>query len=249
MNHTIIARKLIHALQKYWVIAPSTLDFDLVKAFRDIEDRLVPQLPLSLMQRAIYYHLLRLTHMEGTRHVHISLMRLGQNTHISDAGARIALHGLASKGVIRIGKVNTKGHHLEIKLPWEVRHITRRASRRAAKVESIDFFHKRDRRVAIYQRENYRCFYCLRLLTKHTQMLDHVIPQVKVMRMGRKGPLPHSYRNLVACCDTCNFGKKEQGAADFLRRLYRDGQLSKDDLRARFAALRDLTKGRLKPAV
>jgi 5-methylcytosine-specific restriction endonuclease McrA len=74
-----------------------------------------------------------------------------------------------------------------------------------------------------------------------SQSLDHVVPQA---RSGR-----NSYRNLVSSSIECNTQKGETAAADFLRRLYREGHLNASELAARLRALEALTSGKLRPSL
>jgi hypothetical protein len=47
----------------------------------------------------------------------------------------------------------------------------------------------------------------------------------------------------------CNGQKRAQAAPDFLRRLYREGRLSQEDLSGRLRALEELAAGKLRPQV
>jgi hypothetical protein len=47
----------------------------------------------------------------------------------------------------------------------------------------------------------------------------------------------------------CNSQKGEKPADDFLRRLYREGQLNAAELAARLRALDDLASGKLRPSL
>jgi len=57
-------------------------------------------------------------------------------------------------------------------------------------------FYKLDRE-RILQKQNYRCYYCKRLLTKKTATMDHVIP-----RSHTSGY--HTSSNCVVACFECN---------------------------------------------
>jgi hypothetical protein len=85
------------------------------------------------------------------------------------------------------------------------------------------------------------CFYCLRRTPSRAHCLDHVVPLVE----GGS----NSYRNLVSCCMDCNSDKRGHTAADFLRRLYREGRLSAKDLTARLLAVQAVAAGKLRPQV
>jgi hypothetical protein len=47
----------------------------------------------------------------------------------------------------------------------------------------------------------------------------------------------------------CNSRKRDVSAPDFLRRLFREGQLSRQELSGRLAALHALAAGKLRPEV
>jgi hypothetical protein len=96
-------------------------------------------------------------------------------------------------------------------------------------------------RQAIHAREGGVCFDCLRRTPSRAHCLDHVVPLVE----GGS----NSYRNLVSCCMGCNSEKRGHAAADFLRRLYREGRLSKEDLNERLSTVQDLAGGKLRPRV
>jgi hypothetical protein len=227
----------------------NSLPFDMAQACRDVEDRLVPRLPLSLLERAIYYHLLRHSHLEARRRLSLSMARLGRTARVSGAAARIAVHSLAQKGALRVVAVSKRGHSLELRLPRQILHARGTAEPAAPHLESLNFFETRELRWAIHRREGGRCFYCRRKLNMRTRMLDHVQPQA-VLRRARRGALRmHSYRNLVSCCPACNYGKREKPAAVFLRKLYRSGHLDRAEFSERLAALRSLAAGKLRPAL
>ncbi len=100
-------------------------------------------------------------------------------------------------------------------------------------------------RQAIFNRESGRCFYCLRALRSAAVpagfewSLDHVVP----LAAGGES----TAANAVACCHECNCRKGESSAEDFLRLLYRDGQLTSTELRHRLAVLgRSVSQERLR---
>ena len=59
----------------------------------------------------------------------------------------------------------------------------------------------------------------------------------------------NTYRNMVSRCPECNWQKKDHAAADFLREMYREGRLSRNDLSGGLAALHALAAGHLRPQV
>lgn len=93
-------------------------------------------------------------------------------------------------------------------------------------------FRSKSLRAACFNREQARCFYCLRALREGAWSLDHVVPAAAG---GDDSP-----NNAVAACHECNCRKGEMNAADFLRSLYRRGLLTAGELESRLAALRAL---------
>ncbi|MCL5286964.1 MAG: HNH endonuclease [Acidobacteria bacterium] len=226
-----------------------SLSFDLAQACRDVEDRLVPRLPLSLLERAVYYHLLRHSHLESRRRLALSMARLGRTARVSGAAARIAVHSLAQKGALRVVGVSKRGHVLELRLPGQILDAGGAPPPPKPDLDSLNFFEERELRWAIHRRDAGRCFYCRRKLNARSRMLDHVQPQA-VLRCKRGGMRRmHSYRNLVSCCPACNYGKRESPAPAFLRKLYRSGHLDREEFSERLRALRSLALGKLRPVL
>ena len=71
---------------------------------------------------------------------------------------------------------------------------------------------RRDRRLAIYLRDDFRCLVCRRdLRNKPGELtLDHVMPR------SRGG---HHERNLYTCCRSCNSQRQDKPLAVFVRRV------------------------------
>jgi predicted transcriptional regulator len=227
---------------------------DAESVWKQIEDVLVAQLGLSVVDRAVYWHLLRHSRLEGKPRLHFSIAGLARSAGVSYSGAREAVRRLLEQGILRLLKRNHTGQTVEVRLPEEI-GLDVRSGRRSSKrreeegvdtsgemPEGIDFLASESARKAIHARERGLCFYCLRQLEEQDEKtLDHVVP-----RVDGGG---NSYRNLVSCCAGCNWYKKEMGAGDFLRRLYREGWLVGSELRERMGALRDLVAGKLRPVL
>ena len=220
---------------------------DAAQIWKHFEDLLVPRLRLSVVDRAVYSHLLRHSRLEGRLRLRFSIAWLARGTGLSGEPTRRAVRRLIAQGALRLVKRSKAGHVIEVRLPEEIR-----AARpdkigaggpvrgpRAVPLEEADFLQTRALRQAIHAREGGRCFYCLRRLTARVDCLDHVVPRV---RMGR-----NSYRNLVSCCLECNSQKGERTAEDFLRGLYRERRLTAVELAERLRALDALASGKLLP--
>ena len=225
------------------------LPFDLAQACRTIEDRLVHHLPLSLLERAIFYHLLRHSLVESRRRIVLSMARLGHTAGVSGTAARFAVHCLAQKGALRIVAVRKIGHTLELHLPQQILHAGGAPVPPAPDMEAMNFYKDRALRLTIHRREGGHCFYCRRKLDSRYRMLDHVQPQATLRRKRGGVQRMHSYRNLVSCCHACNFGKRDMPAPTFLRKLYRSGHLDREEFSERLAALRSLAQGKLRPVL
>jgi 5-methylcytosine-specific restriction endonuclease McrA len=220
--------------------------------WKQLEDLLAPRLRLSVIDRAVYSHLLRHSRLEGKLRLRFSILWLGRNIRLSPGPVREAVRRLVAQGALRLVQRSKAGHLVEVRLPDEIRAVklNRIESRSAAReqgtraratvsIEEADFLRNMTLRKAIHARERGQCFYCLRCTTPTVQCLDHVVPQA---RLGR-----NSYRNLVSSCMECNAQKGEKPADDFLRRLYRERRLTATELAARLRALDALASGKLRP--
>lgn len=217
--------------------------------WKQVADVLVPRLRLSFVDRAIYFHLVRHSRLEGKARLHFSIYWLAGGTLVSSATAREAVRRLVAIGALRLIERTKAGHVVEVRLPDEIPAVRadKSAARnetqlnRAADIEETDFLENKELREAIHEREHGACFYCLRRLTARARCLDHVVPRV------RGGD--NSYRNLVSSCGDCNSQKGEEEAGDFLRRLYRHGRLTAEELSSRLSALEVLAAGDLRPVL
>jgi hypothetical protein len=220
---------------------------DAVRVWKEFEDVLVPRLALSVVDRAVYSHLLRHSHLEGRRELRFSITWLSRGARVSVTPTRQAVRRLLEQGVLRLIRRSNAGHTVEVCLPEEVRAAADPGVAAPGgeacdtKMEGIDYMENAAARKAIHARDQGFCFYCLRRLEEEVKTLDHVVPQV------HGGG--NSYRNLVSCCADCNCYKKELPAGDFLRRLYREGRLTVFELRERLRALDALAAGKLRPRV
>jgi hypothetical protein len=223
---------------------------DAIEVWKEL-DALAPKLGLSVIDRTVYLHLLRLTHVEGRRRLRFSILGIATHLGLSGGPVREAVRRLMDKGALRLIERSNVGHLVEVRLPGEVRVPRARRTGAAgtfaplsssgANLEEVDFMRTGALRQAIHAREGGVCFYCLRRTPSRAHCLDHVVPLVE----GGS----NSYRNLVSCCMGCNSEKRGHAAADFLRQLFREGRLSAEDLSARLLAVQALAAGKLRPQV
>jgi 5-methylcytosine-specific restriction endonuclease McrA len=224
---------------------------DAVEVCKELEDDLAPRLKLTVIERTVYYHLLRHTRLEGKLRRRFTIAGLAVKLRLSRGPVRNAIRRLADHGMLRLVARSYSGHLVEVRLPAEVRAARRKklgtdsASQTKPlsepNLEEVDFLRSTELRQAIHAREGGRCFYCRRRIPGRSRCLDHVVPQA---RSGQ-----NSYRNLVSCCVECNWKKKDNAPGDFLRELYREGSLSRKELGGRLRALQALAAGKLRPQV
>lgn len=216
---------------------------------KQFEDALAPRLRLNMTDRAVYYHLLRHSHLEGKSRIQFSKSWLARNLSLSEDTVRVSLRRLIEHRAVRLVKRSREGHVVDVLLPPEVPAAIppdgptpgAASSNRAANVEDFNFTRSPALRRAIHARERGFCFYCRRRMPQEMRCVDHVVPR---SRMGS-----NSYRNLVSCCLDCNTRKGERSAGDFLRLLYREGRLTGPELRRTLRSLKDLAAGKLRPAL
>ena len=72
----------------------------------------------------------------------------------------------------------------------------------------VDYYNVRENRIKIYERDEYKCRYCGKQLTRFTSTLDHVKP------VAEDGD--NSFDNLVTACLECNSRKNKRLVGDFL---------------------------------
>jgi len=215
--------------------------------WKQFEDLLVPRLRLSVIDRAVYSHLLRHSRLEGRFRLRFSIARIARGARLGGTATRRALRRLVAQGALRVVERGKAGHLIEVRLPEEIRAVRpdRAGARDAAplplagNLEETDFLKTTALRESIHARERGFCFYCLRRVTARARCLDHVMPLVQ---LGC-----NTYRNLVSCCLECNSEKGERPAEDFLRKLYRERRLTAVELADRLRALDAFASGKLPP--
>lgn len=227
----------------------STGRLDGVEIWKQFEDLLIPRLRLTVIERAVYSHLLRHSRLEGKRRLRFSIDWAARGSGLTTWSVRKGLRRLVAKGALRLAERSKRGHLIEVRLPEEVRAA--RAARatggrvghlpNATDLEKADFWQTQALRQAIHGREGGRCFYCLRRVSTVTRCIDHVIPR------ARGGG--NSYRNLVSSCTECNTQKCEWSAEELLRWLFRERRLGGRELKERLRALEKLAAGKLRPAI
>jgi hypothetical protein len=129
---------------------------------------------------------------------------------------RQAIEGLEAVGAIRQeGDPNREGTLYRVLLPEEIEICQRRRAENAAgnpqisaSEQEADFYNVRENRLKIFERDNYRCVYCGKQLTRFTATLDHITP---VSEGG-----DNTAENLKTACLQCNSRKTARPLSDFL---------------------------------
>ncbi len=166
--------------------------------WKQLEDLLAPRLRLSVIERAVYSHLLRHSRLEGKLRLRFSIRWLARNIRLSTGPVREAVRRLVAQGAMRLVQRSKAGHVVEVRLPEEIRPeklngIESRGSGNedgaredgagagaAVNIEEADFLQNTTLRKAIHARERGQCFYCLRRTSTAVQCLDHVVPRVEM---------------------------------------------------------------------
>src|SRR5207245_11672646 len=91
---------------------------DAVEVWKEL-DALAPRLGLSVIDRAVYLHLLRLTHVEGKRRVRFSILGIGPRIGPTGGPVREAGRGLGGKGALRLSERSQVGYLVEGRLAGE----------------------------------------------------------------------------------------------------------------------------------
>jgi hypothetical protein len=209
---------------------------------RQIEDYLCPKLKLDAWEKSLYYHLLRRTRAAGLGAVAVAILPLAKATGMSEFKVRDAIRSLNAKNCVSIESRSRDGHIVSVRLPQEIGGVVPpQRPLLAVDIESIDFYNDRRYRDSLLDRERGRCFYSLKEIAGDSAVLDHVNP---VVNGGN-----NSYRNIVVASHEMNALKQGQAAEDFVRKLYRSGVLSIEEMEGRLKAISDLKAGMLIPDI
>jgi len=198
--------------------------FELPAVIQEIVDDLQPL--LTPYDAAFYWYAFRHSvAKDGSQRVRLSTRSLqhglvrspkSDDGKISLEKVREALSALESIGALRKeGEPNREGTPYRVMIPSEIeacrkfraeRTIT--VARPAVAEADIDYYNVPENRIQIYERDDYKCRYCGKQLTRWTVTLDHVVP---VCEGG-----DNSFVNLIAACLDCNSRKHRRAVGNFL---------------------------------
>ncbi|MBF0584525.1 MAG: HNH endonuclease [Magnetococcales bacterium] len=177
-----------------------------------IVDHLQPL--LTPYEAAVYWYMFRHSIVNsGTQYVRVSTRGMqinvahsasGQGSTLSLDTVRTALSGLEKKdAILKAGDINREGTLYKVFLPEEI-HLCQESmkSKQQLKINSIDekkdldFYNVQENRMQVYERDEFKCYYCKKQLTRFNASLDHIQP---VSRGG-----DNSFDNLITACLHCN---------------------------------------------
>ncbi|MBW1759828.1 MAG: HNH endonuclease [Deltaproteobacteria bacterium] len=177
-------------------------------------------------EAAVYWHLFRQSILaSGTQYTRTSVRSMmqgvitsssGQSNGLSYGAVQKALQGLEGKRAIsKPGDTNREGTLYKIHLPEEIPSC-QELMKQAQELESVqidpkkefDFYNVRENRIKVFGRDEYKCHYCGKQLTRFTATLDHIQP---VSEGG-----DNSYDNLVTACLHCNSQRGSRPVMDII---------------------------------
>jgi hypothetical protein len=221
---------------------------DLKTEIENFQDYLAPA--LDTYEQAIYLYIFRYSRLQGKEEITIGFKSARKKIArgIGEGGSPMSegtcykkLRSLESKACLKIIGIEHGGTKIRLNLPSEIQNLVAPdVTDPYLSIEEMDFFVVPKNRLAILRRENYKCFYCHRVLNTSNSVIEHVISRPN----GN-----NTYKNLVAACVSCNNRKGNSAVDEFLRSLYREGYLSSRDFEERLSALQSLKSGQLKPGM
>ena len=177
-------------------------------------------------EAAVYWYLFRQSILaSGTQYTRASVRGMmqgvitsssGQSNGLSYGAVQKALQGLEDKKAIsKAGETKREGTLYKIHLPEEIPSC-QELMKQDHKLEHIqidpkkelDFYNVRENRIKVFERDDYKCHYCKKQLTRFTATLDHVQP---VSEGG-----DNSYDNLVTACLHCNSQRGSRPVMDII---------------------------------
>lgn len=177
-------------------------------------------------EAALYWHLFRKAILgTGTQYTRASVRGMmqgvitsasGQSDGLSYGAVQKALQGLEDKGAIsKAGDTNREGTLYKVHLPEEIPSCQEvmKQDRQAEVTEidtkrELDFYNVRDNRLKVFERDEYKCRYCNKQLTRFNATLDHVQP---VSEGG-----DNSFDNLITACLHCNSQRGSRPVMDII---------------------------------
>lgn len=179
-----------------------------------VVDYLQPQ--LVPYEAAIYWYMFKGSILStGQQYARVSVRGMkqgvitsmsGQSSTLSYGTVQESLAGLERKGAIqKTGDTNRVGTLYKVFLPEEIAICHELKAKLSAEESAptpvdirreLDYYNVNENRLKVFERDNYKCHYCSKQLTRFTATLDHIQP---VSEGG-----DNSYENLITACLHCN---------------------------------------------
>ena len=183
----------------------------------DFVDYLMPE--LTPYETSLYLFLLRNCILrDGSQQIRIGKRTMAQGYGTGSRGVKTnyahmtkVIKGLEQKGCVAIGDTTRGGTLYMVVLPRDVPMVKERIASLALPDEDEDYFTDPQRRLTLFERDDWTCQYCGEKVTRDNATLDHYIPQ------SNGGT--HAKANLRTCCLICNgikSGKSFDEAAPFI---------------------------------
>jgi hypothetical protein len=177
-------------------------------------------------EAAVYWHLFRKSILAtGTQYTRASVRGMtkgvvtsasGQSEGLSYSAVQKALAGLEGKNVIsKAGDTNREGTLYKVHLPEEI-PLCQESMKVSEKVneskidlnKELDYYNVAENRLKVFERDEYKCHYCSKQLTRFTATLDHIQP---VSKGG-----DNSLDNLTTACLHCNSQRGNRPVMDII---------------------------------
>jgi hypothetical protein len=183
----------------------------------DFVDYLMPE--LTPYETSLYMFLLRNSILrDGSQHIRIGKRTIAHGYGTGSRGVKTnyahmtkVIKGLEEKGCVAIGDTTREGTLYTVILPRDVPIVKERIASLVHHDEEEDYFTDPQKRITVFDRDDWTCQYCGERVTRDNATLDHYIPQ------SRGGT--HAKVNLRTCCLICNgikSGKSFEEAAPFI---------------------------------
>jgi hypothetical protein len=175
---------------------------------------------------AVYWHLFRKAILgTGTQYTRASVRGMmqgvvtsssGQSDGLSYGAVQKALQGLEDKGAVsKAGDTTREGTLYKVHLPEEIpscqEKMKQAQQEEPAKIDTkreLDFYNVRENRLKVFERDDYKCHYCGKQLTRFNATLDHLQP---VSEGG-----DNSFDNLTTACLHCNSQRGSRPVMDIM---------------------------------
>jgi hypothetical protein len=144
----------------------------------------------------------------------------GQSVALSYASVSNTLKSLESKFcILRIGETSRDGTPYKVCLPEEIplvqeskiKDLPSDSDSHSVKSDNIDYYNIKENRIKVFERDQYKCVYCNKQLTRITATLDHIEP----VSLGGN----NSIDNLKTACLHCNSRRGNREVSDFIPRV------------------------------